>query len=166
MEVTRKCVECYSYSPIQGNPPPPNASRRISSPWPFYQWGIDIVGPFLDTPGKVKYLVVVVDYFTKWIEAESLVCISGRLMIKFMWKNIVTRFGIPKILISDNRLQFAENLFRDWCTDNGIKQRFTLVAYPQANGQTEVSNRTLVNQIKKRLGKEKGNWVEELPNML
>lgn len=87
-------------------------------------------------------------------------------MIKFMWKNIVTRFGIPKILISDNRLQFAENLFRDWCTDKGIKQRFTSVAYPQANGQTEVSNRTLVNQIKKRLGKEKGNWVEELPNML
>lgn len=65
------------------------------------------MGPFLDAPGKVKYLVVAMDYFTKWIEAEPLMCISGGQMIKFMWKNIVTRFGVPKLLVSDNGLQFA-----------------------------------------------------------
>ena len=69
------------------------------------------MGPFPNTPGKVKYLVVAMDYFTKWIEADSLACISGRQMIKFMWKNIVTRFGIPKILVGDNGLHFAENPF-------------------------------------------------------
>ena len=60
------------------------------------------MGPFPEAPSKVKFLIVAVDYFTKWIEAEPLVCISGRQVIKFMWKNIVTKFGIPKVLISDN----------------------------------------------------------------
>lgn len=57
---------------------------------------------FPDAPGKLKYLVVSVDYFTKWKEAEPPACISGRQMIKFMWKNLVTRFGIPKVFASDN----------------------------------------------------------------
>ena len=61
-----------------------------------------------------------------------------------------------KVLISDNGLQFVENPFRDRCIERGIEQRFTFVAYPQANGQTEVSNRTLVQGIKKLLGKAKG----------
>lgn len=104
------------------------------------------MGPFPYALGKVDYMVVAADYFTKWIEVEPLACISGRQMIKFIWKNVVTRFGIPKILISDNGLQFAENQ--------------SLV-----NGQVEVSNRRLVNEIKKRLGKSTGNWVEQLPNM-
>lgn len=78
-------------------------------------------------------------------------------MIKFMWKNIIARFGIPKVLISDNGLQFVEHSFRAWCVEKGIEQRFMSVAHPQANGQTEVSNRTLGNGIKKQLGKPKGN---------
>ncbi|XP_023746717.1 uncharacterized protein LOC111894856 [Lactuca sativa] len=164
IEVTRKCGECQSYAPVQANPSDPLSN--ISSPWPFYQWGIDIEGPFLEAPRKLKYMVVAVDYFTKWIEAEPLACISGRHMIKFVWKNIMTRFGTHKVLISDNGLQFAENPFREWCTAKGISQRFTPVAHPQANGQTEVSNRTIVNGIKKRLGKEKGNWAEEIPMVL
>ncbi|KAI3503882.1 hypothetical protein L1887_32347 [Cichorium endivia] len=83
-----------------------------------------------------------------------------------MWKHILTRFGTPRILISDNGLQFAENPFRGWCEERQIRQQFTSVAHPQANGQTEVTNRTMVNGIKKRLGKAKGNWVEELPSVL
>ncbi|KAL7596419.1 hypothetical protein Lser_V15G27641 [Lactuca serriola] len=110
--------------------------------------------------------VVAVDYFTKWIEAEPLACIIGRHIIKFVWKNIMTRFGTPKILISDNGLQFAENPFKEWCASKGINQRFTSVTHPQANGQKEVSNRTIVNGIKKRLGKAKGNRTEEIPTVL
>ncbi|XP_023768988.1 uncharacterized protein LOC111917544 [Lactuca sativa] len=155
IEVTRKCGECQSYAPVQANPLAPLSN--ISSPWPFYRWGIDIVGPFPEAPRKLKYMVVAVDYITKWIEAEPLAFISGRHMIKFVWKNIMTRFVTPKVLIGNNGLQFVENPFREWCTAKGISQRFTSVAHPQANGQTEVSNRTIVNGIKKRLGKAKGN---------
>ncbi|KAL7601627.1 hypothetical protein Lser_V15G24154 [Lactuca serriola] len=76
VEVTKKCWECQSYAPVQAKPLAPLSN--ISSPWPFYQWGIDIVGPFREVPGKMKYMVVAVDYFRKWIEAEPLACISGR----------------------------------------------------------------------------------------
>lgn len=74
--LTKKCVECHAYSPVQGNPSAP--LTNISSLWPFYQWGIDIMGPFPVALGKLKYLIVAVDYFTKWIEAKSLACISRR----------------------------------------------------------------------------------------
>lgn len=65
----------------------------MSSPCPLHKWGIDIVGPFPEALGKVKCLVVSIDYFKKWIEAEPIATINGRCMIKLMWKNILTRFG-------------------------------------------------------------------------
>ncbi|KAI3739893.1 hypothetical protein L2E82_30305 [Cichorium intybus] len=164
MEITRKCTECQTFSPTQNLPAAPLTS--ITSPWPFFQWGIDIVGPFPEAPRRVKFLIVAVDYFTKWVEAEPVASITGHSIIKFMWTNILTRFGTPRVLISDNGLQFAENPFRGWCEERQIRQQFTSVAHPQANGQTEVTNHTMVNGIKKRLGKAKGNWVEELPSVL
>lgn len=74
-----------------------------------------------------------------------------------MWKNILTRFQTPKTLIIDNELQFAKNPFRGWCQDKHIEQWFTLVAHPQENEQIEILNKTLVNGIKKCLGKPKHN---------
>lgn len=118
VELTKKCAECQAYSPVQGNPSAP--LTNISIPWPFYQWRIDVVGPFPEAPGKLQYMVVAVDYFMKWIEAEPLACISVRQMIKSIWKNIPTRFGTAKTLISDNGLQFVENPFRNWCANKGI----------------------------------------------
>lgn len=94
---------------LPGPREPPTPLTSISSPWPFNQWGVDIVRPFPNAPGMVKYMVATVDYYTKWIEADPLACISGRQTIKFMWKNIVTRFGIPKVFVRNNGLQFAEN---------------------------------------------------------
>lgn len=113
----------------------------------------------------MKFLVVAVDYFTKWIEAKPLPCITRNQLIKFIWMIIITRFESPKVLVSDKGVQFVENPLRNWCVERGIGQRFKSVAHHQANGQTEVSNRTSVHGIKKRLGKEKGNWVYELPEV-
>ena len=111
-------------------------------------------------------MVVAIDYFTKWVEAEAMSVISGQNIIKFFFKNIICRFGIPNTIISDNGKQFADNPFKDWCVKQGIKQNFTSVAHPQANGQVEVTNRTIVDGLKKRLGKSKGNWAEELQSVL
>lgn len=122
--------------------------------------------PFPKDPRSVKFLVVVVDYITKWTDAEPLACVVKGYMIMFLLKNIVTRFRIPKVLITGNGLQFSENPFRICYIERGLEQHFTLVAYPQANGQTKMSNRTLVNRIKKRIGKANDIWVEELPGVL
>lgn len=110
--------------------------------------------------------MVAVDYFTKWVEAEPLATITGNNILKFVWKNIVCRYGVPKMIISDNGKQFANDPFRAWCEELHIEQRFTSVAHPQANGQTEVTNRIILQGLKTRLGRAKGNWVEELPNVL
>ncbi|GKD89334.1 reverse transcriptase domain-containing protein [Tanacetum coccineum] len=122
--------------------------------------------PFPEAPGMVKFLVVAIDYFTKWVEVEPLATITGQRILRFVWRNIVCGFGIPGIIISDNGKQFANNPFKEWCEELKIKQHFTSVAHPQSNGQTEVTNRTLVQGLKTRLGKAKGNWIEELPNVL
>ncbi|GJZ18487.1 reverse transcriptase domain-containing protein [Tanacetum coccineum] len=74
----------------------------ITSPWPFYKWGIDIAGPFPKGPGKVKFLIVDMDYFTKWIEAKPVTTITSNQIKKFVWDNIVCRFGLPGEIISDN----------------------------------------------------------------
>ena len=83
-----------------------------------------------------------------------------------MWKNIVCRFGIPRTIISDNGLQFDSQGFQDFCLGLGIKNQFSSSGHPQVNGQTEVTNRTLLKIIKAKLDDVKGAWPEELPNVL
>ncbi|XP_071740416.1 uncharacterized protein [Rutidosis leptorrhynchoides] len=75
-------------------------------------------------------------------------------------------FSIPNEIFSDNGKQFEGNPFRSWCQDLNIKQRFTSVAHPQANGQYEVTNRDIVHTIKARLGMKRIGWVDELPKVL
>lgn len=117
-------------------------------------------------PGRVKFLVVAIDYFTKWVEAEPLATITGRNILRFVWRNIVCRFGIPQVIISDNGKQFADDPFKSWCVELNIRQKFTSVAHQQANGQVEVTNRTILHGLKTRLGNAKGDWVENVPNVL
>ena len=106
------------------------------------------------------------DYFTKWVEAEALANIRDVDVKKFMWRNIVTKFRVPKSLVSDNGLQFDSKAFRKFCSNLGIKNRYSTLAYPQSNGQAEATNKAIVNRLKKRLEGTKGRWAKELPNVL
>ena len=106
------------------------------------------------------------DYFTKWVKAEPLANIRDVDVKKFLWKNIVTRFGVPRTLISDNGPQFDSKAFRRYCCDLGITNRYSTLAYSQGNGQAEAVNKVIVNRLKKRLDDAKGKWVEELSHVL
>ena len=138
----------------------------ISSPWPFAQWGIDIMGPLPQGKRQVKFLLVAIDCFTKWMEAEALATIIEAKVRNFVWKNIVCRFGIPQTIISDNGCQFDSQGFRSFCSSLGIKNKYSSPGHPQANGQTEVTNRTLLKIIKARLVGTKWTWPKELPRVL
>ena len=83
-----------------------------------------------------------------------------------MWKNIVCRFRIPRTIISDNGRQFDSQSFREFYSGLGIKNQFSSLGHLQANGQTEVTNWTLLKIIKAWLDEVKGAWLEELPNVL
>ena len=85
---------------------------------------------------------------------------------KFLWKNIVTRFGVPRTLILDNGLQFDSKAFRRYCCDLGITNMYSTLVYPQGNGQAEAVNKVIVSGLKKRLYDAKGKWVEELSHVL
>ncbi|KAL0320131.1 UNVERIFIED_CONTAM: hypothetical protein Sradi_5274600 [Sesamum radiatum] len=119
------------------------------SPCPFTQWGMDIVGHFPVASGQRKLLLVAIDYFTKWVEPEPLACITEGEVMKFFWKNIVCRFGVPREIISDNGRQFQGRRIQEWCQGLHIKQRFTSVTHPQSNGQVEVTNRILGSSQRK-----------------
>ena len=75
---------------------------------------------------------------------------------KFFWRNIVTRFGVPHTLISDNGFQFDSKAFRRYCGKLEIANRYSTPAYPQGNGQAEAINKVIVNGLKKRLDDAKG----------
>uniref|UniRef100_A0A2N9IX95 Uncharacterized protein n=1 Tax=Fagus sylvatica TaxID=28930 RepID=A0A2N9IX95_FAGSY len=164
VDYVRKCDKCqrFSHSVHQ----PAGELQLLVSPWPFAQWGMDLVGPLPKATGNRRWLIVATDYFTKWVEAEPLANIRDKDSIKFVWKNIITRFGIPKTIISDNGTQFTSKPFTKYCSELGIKNVYSSPAYPQSNGQAEASNKTVLDGIKKRLEDAKGRWVEELPNVL
>ena len=134
--------------------------------WPFAQWGLDIMGLFLIGVRQLKFLVVGIDYFTKWVKAEALATIMEKNIRRFVWRNIICKFGIPRILVSDNGKQFDNNAFRDFCSELGIKNHYSSPAHPQANGQVEVTNRSLLKIIKTRLDGAKDIWLDKLPSIL
>ena len=138
----------------------------MTVPWPFAQWGFDIIGPFPMALRQLKFLVVGIDYFTKLVEAKPLATITKKSIRTFVWRNIICRYGIPRVLVSDNGKQFDNSTFRDFCSELGIKNHYSSPAHPQANGQVEVTNRTLLKIIKTRLDGAKGIWLDELPSVL
>ena len=137
-KLVKKCDKCQRFRNVQRLP----AERltTITSLWPFAQWGIDIVGPLPRGKGQVKFLLVAIDYFIKWVEAEALSTITEAKIQSFVWKNIICRFGIPQIIISDNGRQFNSQGFKDFCSSLGIKNYFSSPGHPQANKQIEVTN--------------------------
>ena len=92
------------------------------------------MGPFLTTIRQLKFLVVDIDYYTKWVEVEALATITEKNIQNFVWRNIVYRNEIPRVLVLDNGNQFDNESFRDFCSQLGIRNHYSLPTHPQANG--------------------------------
>jgi hypothetical protein len=112
----------------------PEKLTLLTSPWPFAKWGVDIVDTMPVGKGNRKFLVVVVDYFTKWAEAEALAAITTTNIISFLWKSVVCQFGIPHAFVTNNGKQFDCRPFRKWCSELHICNYYTSVSRPKANG--------------------------------
>nr|KYP68808.1 Pol polyprotein [Cajanus cajan] len=136
------------------------------SPWPFNKWGIDILGPFSIAVRQLKFLIMVVDYFSKWIQAEPIATISAEKVKTFLWKSVVCRYGVPQVLVSDNGTQFSSARVRKFCRGIGIRMTFTSVEHPQSNGQAESANKVILSGLNKRVQDSGASWVEELPRVL
>ena len=164
IELVRKCKVCQEHAKISHLPSKPLTS--ITSLWPFQQWGLDILRPLPIGKGQCKFVVVAVDYFTKWAEAEPLATIIEQKVHNFVWHAIICRFGIPRALVSDNGKQFDNPKFSDFYVELGIRNCYSSPAHPQSNGQAEVTIRILKAALKTKLEDLKGKWVEYLPKVL
>ena len=132
-QYVKTCDKCQRFANVPRVPP--EEITPIISPWPFAQWGLDIMGPFPVGTKQAKILVVAIDYFTKWVEAEPLATISEKNVKCFVWKAVICRFGIPRVLISDNRKQFDNGPFRELCAQLNMKNYFL----PQASTSKQSS---------------------------
>nr|XP_023890145.1 uncharacterized protein LOC112002220 [Quercus suber] len=109
------------------------ANRRAhsnDSPVAFYSIRLDIIGPFPMAMRQLKFLVVGIVYFTKLVEVEALATITEKNVQSFVWRNIIYKYGIPKVLVSDNGKKFDNDSFRDFCSQLGIKNHYSSLAYP------------------------------------
>ena len=124
------------------------------------------MGSFPIAMRQLKFLIVGIDYFTKWVEVETLATITEKNVRSFIWRSIICRFRIPRILVLDNGKQFDNISFRDFCSQLGIRNYYSSPAHPQANGKVEVTNQSLLKIIKTRLEGAKGIWPKELLSIL
>ena len=129
-DYVKKCDPCQRMSPTLKSPVQDLVS--ISSPWPFAQWGINIVCPLPTAPTQKKLLLVATDYFSKWIEADAFSSIKDRDVTRFIWKNIVCRFGIPRSIVFDNGPQFDSRVYREFCQELKIKK---FILYPSVSAK-------------------------------
>ncbi|KAM6577596.1 hypothetical protein CsatB_029433 [Cannabis sativa] len=147
-ECVHKCEQCQCYSKVPRARP--TKITLMNSPWPFVVWGIDLVGSLPTRKGGVKFSIVTVDYFTKWVKAKSMNMVTSTKALDFVIKNIVCRYGLPHKIMFDGK-QFNSDQFTDFCTKHGILKSFFAMARPQANRQVEALNNILKTTLKKKL---------------
>ena len=130
----KKCDKCQLFAPMINQPT--NDLQPILNLIPFAQWGIDIIGPFAPASGARKFLIVGINYFTKWIEAEPTAKIMANQVKEFIWI-----MGI----IMDHGIQFDCGPIRDFLRPYNIKFAYSSVCHPQSNGQAEAANKQILN---------------------
>lgn len=156
-KITRECQECQKYSDLQHCPS--IGLTSLDTPVPFARWGLDIIGPFQVASGGRKYAFVAVEYFTKWADAEPVKSITQDKAVKFVFKNVICKFGVLIQIITDNGAQFAGKAMRNFCKDGNIKLSFASVHHPQTNGQVEAVNKTIIKFLKRKAGDNPKTWA-------
>nr|GEZ82565.1 reverse transcriptase domain-containing protein [Tanacetum cinerariifolium] len=130
----------------------------------FNVWGIDFMGPFLSSRGN-KYILVAVDYFSKWVEAKALPTNDARVVYKFL-KSLFARFGATRAIISDLGTHFFNDQFAKVMLKYEVTHRLSTVHHPQTSGQVEVSNRSLKRILERTIGENYASWSDKLDDAL
>ncbi|GJX15882.1 reverse transcriptase domain-containing protein [Tanacetum coccineum] len=130
----------------------------------FDVWGIDFMGPFPSSNGN-KYILVAVDYLSKWVEAKALPTNDARVIVKFL-KSLFARFGTPRAIISNRGTHFCNDQFAKVMSKYGVTHRLATAYHPQMSGQVEVSNRGLKRILERTVGKNSASWSDKLDDAL
>ncbi|XP_059635240.1 uncharacterized protein LOC132277396 [Cornus florida] len=109
--------------------------HAIANPWPFAQWGIDMVRPLPKTVEQKEYVLLAMDYFTKWVEEEAYSCVTHEQVKSFLWNNIIYRFRVPKVIMMDNGPNLDNKSTRKFFAEHEIRQNLAIVSHPQGMGR-------------------------------
>nr|GEX45526.1 reverse transcriptase domain-containing protein [Tanacetum cinerariifolium] len=129
----------------------------------FDVWGIDFIEPFPSSRGN-KYILVAVDYLSKWVEAKALPTNDVRVC-KFL-KPLFARFGTPRAIISDRGTHFCNDQFAMVMLKYGVTHRLATAYHSQTSGQVEVSNRSLKRILERTIGENRASWSDKLDDAL
>ncbi|GJV01465.1 reverse transcriptase domain-containing protein [Tanacetum coccineum] len=130
----------------------------------FDVWGIDFMGPFPSLHGN-KYILVAIDYLSKWVEAKALPTNVVRVVVKFL-KSLFARFGTPIAIISDRGTHFCNDQFAKVMSKYGVTHHLATAYHPQTSGQVEVSNRGLKRILERTVGENRASWSDKLDDAL
>nr|GEX92360.1 reverse transcriptase domain-containing protein [Tanacetum cinerariifolium] len=150
-----------NYTAIKGDEMPQNSIQVCEI---FDIWGIDFMGSFLSSRGN-KYILVAVDYLSKWVEAKALPTNDSRVVCKFL-NNLFARFGTPRAIISDRGTHFCNDQFIKVMQKYGVTHRLTTPYHPQTSGQVQVSNRGLKRILERAVGENRASWSDKLDDAL
>nr|GEZ79434.1 reverse transcriptase domain-containing protein [Tanacetum cinerariifolium] len=126
--------------------------------------GIDFMGPFPNSKGN-KYILVAVDYLSKWVEAKALPTNDARVVVKFL-KSLFSRFGTPKAIISDRGTHFCNDQFAKVMSKYGVTHRLSTAYHPHTSGQVEVTNRGLKRILERTIEENRALWTDKLNDAL
>ncbi|GKE15167.1 reverse transcriptase domain-containing protein [Tanacetum coccineum] len=157
-----KCDACQKSGNISSRNEMPQNNIHVCEV--FDVWGLDFMGPFPDSRGN-KYILVAVDYVSKWVEAQALPTNDARVVVKFL-KGLFARFGVPKALISDRGTHFCNSQMEKALLKYGVTHKISTAYHPQTNGQTEVTNRAIKRILERSVGYNPKEWSKKLNDAL
>nr|GEU59153.1 reverse transcriptase domain-containing protein [Tanacetum cinerariifolium] len=161
-DLVKNCDVCQRQGKIsQKNEMPQNSIQVCEI---FNVWGIGFMGPFLSSRGN-KYILVAVDYLSKWVEAKALPSNDARVVCKFL-KNLFAIFRTPRAIISDRGTHFCNDQFAKVMQTFGVTHHLATPYHPQTSGQVKVSNRGLKRILERTVGENRTSWSDKLDDAL
>ena len=161
IDYVRKCHKCQVYSDKINAPPAP--LFNMTSPWPFAMWGIDVIGPINPkASNRHQFILVAIDYFTKWVEASSYAHVTQKVVKCFIEKDLICRYGSPEKIVTDNAQNFNGKIIKELCVKWKIKHSNSSPYRPKMNGAVEAANKNIKKIIQKMVVTYK-DWHEMLP---
>ena len=131
--------------------------------WPFSMWGMDVIGPIsLKTYNGLRFIFVIIDYFTKWVEATSYASVTRSMICKFIKKEIICRYRIPERIILDNTTNLNNKMMEQICEQFKIKHHNSTPYHPKMNETVEAVNKN-VKKIMAKMKDTYKDWHEKLP---
>nr|GEW54168.1 reverse transcriptase domain-containing protein [Tanacetum cinerariifolium] len=161
-DLVKSCDSCQRQGKISQRDEMPQSSIQVCEI--FDVWGIDFMGPFPSSRGN-KYILMAVDYFSKWVEAKALPTNDARVVCKFL-KSLFTSFGTPRAIISDHGTHFYNDQFAKFMLKYGVTHYLATTYHPQTSGQVEVSNRGLKRILERTVGENRASWLDKLDDAL